>query len=97
MTFAIERITMDATSTATLDDVKAVLVATLGIADRADRITASSALFGGIPELDSMAVVELVVALEQRFGITVSDEDVTGEVFESLGSLTAFVESKLTQ
>ena len=87
---------MDATGTQTLDDVKAVLAATLGIEDRADRLTASTVLFGGLPELDSLAVVELVVALEQRFGIEISDEDVTGPVFETLGSLTALVESKLS-
>jgi len=86
---------MDATSTTTLDEVRAVLAATLGIEDRAERLTASTVLFGGLPELDSMAVVELVVSLEQHFGIAISDADVTGEVFETLGSLTALVESKL--
>ena len=85
---------MDLTST-TLDDVKAVVVSTLGIEDRADSLTAASPLLGAVPELDSMAVVELVVALETRFGFEVSDDDITGEVFETLGSLAAFVEARL--
>jgi acyl carrier protein len=42
-----------------------------------------------------MAVVELVAALEQRFDISIDDDDVTAEVFETLASLTALVESKL--
>jgi acyl carrier protein len=82
-------------SSIALDDVKAVLVETLGVEDRADSIDASTELFGNLPELDSMAVMELVFALEARFGIEVEGEDVSAEVFETLGSLTAFVESKL--
>jgi acyl carrier protein len=82
-------------STDVTGEVKAVLVETLGVEDRAATIDASTPLLGSLPELDSMAVLELVAALEQRFGITVDDDDVTAEVFESLGSLTAFVQEKL--
>ena len=42
-----------------------------------------------------MAVLELVLALEERFGITIEDEDVTADVFETLASLAAFVDAKL--
>jgi acyl carrier protein len=86
---------MDATHTTTLEDVKAVLVATLGIEDRAATLDASTLLFGSMPEFDSLAVVELVVALEQRFGITISEDEVSAEAFESLGSLAALVDGKI--
>ena len=82
-------------STDVTGDVKAVLVNTLGVEDRAATIDASTPLLGSLPELDSMAVLELVAALEQRFGITVDDDDVTAEIFETLGSLAAFVAEKL--
>lgn len=82
-------------STDVTGEVKAVLVETLGVEDREATIDASTPLLGSLPELDSMAVLELVAALEQRFGIAVDDDDVTAEVFESLGSLTAFVQEKL--
>ena len=85
---------MDLTSTATTEDVKSVVVEILGIEDRADSIDASTPLLGSLPELDSMAVVELVAALEARFGITIDDDDVTAEVFETLASLAELVESK---
>jgi acyl carrier protein len=85
---------MDLTSSILVDEVKTVLVDTLGIAERAATISAGTELLGNIPELDSMAVLELVAALEQAFGITVDDEDVTAEVFETLGSLATFVASK---
>lgn len=80
--------------TATLNEVKSVLVTSLGIEDRAASIDASTELFGGIPELDSLAVLELVTAIEDKFGITIEDEEFGGQIFETLGSLTEFVESK---
>ena len=81
-------------NTTTLDEVKAILVETLGIQDRKDSLDASTPLFGAMPELDSLAVLELVTALEHRFGITVDDEEFSGEIFESVGSLAEFVGSK---
>jgi acyl carrier protein len=74
-----------------VDSVKAVLVETLGLEGRADSITAETRLFGSLPELDSMAVLELIVVLEDRFGIVVEGDDVSAETFESLNSLTEFV------
>ena len=79
--------------TTTVDEVKAVVVETLGIADRADQIDPATPLLGTLPELDSMAVLQLILALEERFGITVEDEDVTAEAFETLERLTALVDA----
>jgi acyl carrier protein len=82
-------------NTSTLDDVKSVVIETLGIEeDRAASLDGSTELLGSLPELDSMAVVELVTVLEERFGFEVDDADITGEVFETLGSLAAFVEAR---
>jgi acyl carrier protein len=86
---------MELSTAVALDDVKAVVVETLGVEDRADSLDATTPLLGSLPELDSMAVLELVLELEQRFGIVVDGEDVTAEVFETLATLTAFVDSKL--
>lgn len=85
---------MDVNATLDIDAVKAVVVETLGVEDRADAIDASTRLFGALPELDSMAVLELVLELEQRFEIEIDGDDVTAEVFETLASLAAFVDSK---
>ena len=81
---------MESTATTT-EDVKAVLVSVLGIEDRAASIDVDTQLLGNLPELDSMAVLELVAAFEQRFGVTIDDDDVTAEAFDTLGSLTAMV------
>jgi acyl carrier protein len=79
----------------TIEGVKDVLVTTLGIQDRAAGLTRDSALFGVLPELDSLGVLEVVTVLESRFGITITDEEFSGEIFETLGTLGSFVEQKL--
>lgn len=75
--------------------VRDVLVRVLGIEDRASEIDASTPLLGELPELDSLAVVELAQALENAFGIVIDDDAFTGEVFATVGSLAAFVASEL--
>jgi acyl carrier protein len=42
-----------------------------------------------------MAVVTLIGALEEHFGIAIDDDDISGATFETLGSLSAFVDGKL--
>lgn len=79
----------------TIDDVKAVLVSVLGIEDRAATIGADTQLLGNLPELDSMAVLELIAALEERFGVSIDDDEVTAEVFDTLGTLAALVDEKV--
>ena len=71
---------MNPTSTTTIDDVKSVLAATLELpADRAQALDASSPLLGSLPELDSMAVLEVLSALEARFGVVIHDDEVTAQ------------------
>ena len=79
----------------TLDRLKGILRDTLHLGSRADALTASSPLLGAIPEFDSMAVVTVLTMIEDDFGIAVSDDEVSAEVFESLGSLVNFVDGKL--
>jgi len=80
---------------ATIDDMKAILRDTLQLGDRASNFDASTPLFGSLPELDSMAVVTLITAIEERFDIMVEDDEISAEVFETVGSLTDFVAGKL--
>ncbi len=78
-----------------LDEVKTILADVLALGDAKDDLTAASPLLGSIPELDSMAVVHLITALEEQFGITVDDDEISASTFETLGSLASFVEQKL--
>jgi len=81
-------------STPHLEAVKAVLVSSLGVEQRAHAIGAETQLLGSLPELDSMAVLVLVHDLEEAFGIVVEDEDLSADIFDTLGALAAFVDRK---
>jgi acyl carrier protein len=79
-----------------LEQVKNILADVLSLDDAAkNALNEHSALLGSIPELDSMAVVNLITALEEQFGISVDDDEISATTFETLGSLTAFVQQKL--
>ena len=79
----------------TLNGVRAVLTRSLQLGNRGGALERSTPLLGNLPELDSMAVVHVLAALEEQFGIIVEDDDVSGETFSTFGSLADFVESKL--
>jgi len=78
-----------------LDAVRAVLADVLGLADGGAGLAVDTPLIGALPELDSMAVVSVITTLEEHFGIVVDDEAIGVELFETLGSLTDFVDSRL--
>ena len=75
--------------------VRAVLHDVLGISeDRLALFDETTPLFGALPELDSMAVAGLLTELEDRLGIIIEDDDVDGEIFDTLGSLVRFATDK---
>ena len=78
-----------------LKEVNELLDDTLNLGGRAVDFTQATPLLGAVPELDSMAVVTLITALEQRFGILVDDDDIDGATFATVGALADFVRSKL--
>lgn len=71
-----------------LDDV-------LSLGGRGLQFSADTPLLGAIPELDSMAVVSLITAMEERLGLSIDDDEIDGDVFASVDSLTRFVAAKL--
>lgn len=79
----------------TIDTVRATLIETLELAQRPDALTPETPLFGAIPELDSFGVVQLVAAIEERFDITIEDDEFGPELFETVGSLADFVDAKI--
>lgn len=64
-------------------------------AARAATLTADTPLLGDMPEFDSMAVVSVVTMLEEQFELIIDDDELSAEVFASVGSLVEFVASKL--
>jgi acyl carrier protein len=80
----------------TVERLKAILRSALQLGERADALTPSSRLLGAIPEFDSMAVVSVLTMIEDEFGVTIADDEISAETFETLGSLTAFVDGKVS-
>lgn len=68
---------------------------TLNLEGRSAGFSDETPLLGAIPELDSMGVVSLLTAFEDRFGFAVEDDEIDGDVFRTFGTLLAFVEGKL--
>lgn len=79
----------------TYEQLKTILGTTLGIPTR--DMTLASPLLGNVPELDSMAVLGVITAIEERFAISVEDDEISARHFETVGTLTAFVQHKLSQ
>ena len=77
-------------------EVRSILQDTLQLGDRAARFRADTALLGSIPELDSMAVVTVINALEERFDFVVEDDEISAETFATFGSLVDFVQRKVS-
>lgn len=71
-----------------------ILADALGLGDRVKTFTEDTPLLGSVAELDSMAVVSVITALEEYYGFTVEDDEINAEVFETVGTLCEFVKQK---
>ena len=80
---------------ATYDEVKLLLAQVLQLGERAQRFDRSTPLMGSLPEFDSMMVIALITALEEHFDITIEDDEISADIFETVGNLCDFVEGKL--
>jgi acyl carrier protein len=77
---------------ATLQTVSEALSEVLG--DEPARYTPETELFGTLPELDSLALVELITVLEDRFDFEMDEDDITAEVFGTVSSLAAHIDER---
>ena len=78
----------------TAASVKEILIDVLQLSSDME-IDDETALLGSIPEFDSMAVVTVLTAIEETFGVEVEDDEISADVFENFGALCEFVEQKL--
>jgi acyl carrier protein len=77
------------------NDIKRILRDTLVLGDEVDSLEATSPLLGAIPELDSVGVISVLTALEEEYDIVVEDDEISAAVFNTLGTLTGFLEEKV--
>ena len=76
-------------------EVLVVLDEVLSLGGRARAFDRETPLLGAVAELDSMAVVTLITALEERFGMVIDDDEIDGSTFATVGSLVDFVDAKV--
>ncbi len=79
----------------TQQEVIRILDDVLSLGGRSSSFGRDTPLFGALPEFDSMAVVSLITSLEDRLGLTIDDDEMSGDIFATVGSLTDFVAAKL--
>jgi acyl carrier protein len=78
--------------TATRSRIKELIVASLNLEGLSPAgIGDQDPLFGEGLGLDSVDALELVVALEQEFGITIQSDEIDRSVFACVASLAEFV------
>ena len=80
-----------------LEEIKDILSSVLSLGERGNTLAADSALLGSLPELVSMAAVNLIAALEEHFGIAIDDDEINAEVFMTVGPLASFVCQKTNE
>jgi len=71
--------------------IRAMIVERLKLDVEADSIGDGEPLFGEGLDLDSIDALELVLALEQEFGVRVEDEEVAFKAMSSVDGLAEFL------
>lgn len=85
----------ETTMTDTDVTLRAILRDVLALdAGRTAALTPDTGLFGAMPELDSMAVANLLTEIEDRFDLVIDDDEIDGEMLETYGALLGFVVQK---
>ena len=79
----------------TQKQVLSILDQVLSLDGRSSAFDRSTPLLGAIPELDSMAVVSVITALEEQLGVIFDDDEIDGDTFATVGALTDLVAAKL--
>jgi exosortase A-associated hydrolase 2 len=78
-----------------LEEMRNLIRDALVLDEAADSLTETSQLLGAFRELDSVGLMSVVTAMEERYDIEVEDHEITPETFETLGSLTDFPDPPL--
>lgn len=78
----------------TEERVKKLLDECLHLEGRSSSWNKQTTLLGSLPELDSLAIVEVISGIEKEFQFAIEDDDINADVMATLGSLTTFIEQK---
>lgn len=59
----------------------------LNLQGAALNFTSDTKLRNSLPQLDSMAVVSIITAIEEKFGFEFPDDQLDGAIFDTVGTL----------
>lgn len=75
-----------------VDELKELIIKSLKLEDiNPGDIDPSAQLFGNGLGLDSIDALELLVAVEKKYGVRIPDEDVGKEAFSSINALSEYI------
>ena len=77
----------------TVNAVKEVITNSIGVDLSDGQSVENFQLVGNV--LDSMAVTNLIIAIEEHFGFTFEDEDLAVEAFDTVKKLAQLVDKKI--
>ena len=72
-----------------------ILRSNLQLGARADGMDRNTALMGSLPEFNSLTVVGLIADIEEQTGNAVDDDEISAEIFETVGTFADFIASKI--
>ena len=79
-----------------LEDI-VLRLAAVALNKHPDKITPDAPLFYNNEGFDSIAMVEFVLHLESKFGISIPDHDLDMDIFYSVNTVAAYINSRLIQ
>ena len=79
----------------TVNDLKELILKITQMKMSPDQISDNADLFNDCG-LDSTSVVDLVVGIEEEFGITIDEDELNVKLFQDLSELAGLIEAKQT-
>ena len=65
--------------------------------DESVPLTEDTYLMGNFAEFNSLTITTMIVEVEDTVGCAVDDDELSAEIFETVGTFTAFIQEKLDQ
>ena len=78
-----------------LEIAREILRSDLQLGARADAMDRGTTLMGSLPEFNSLTVVALITSIEEQLGCSVDDDEISADIFETVGTLADFIASKM--
>jgi acyl carrier protein len=75
-----------------IDLAKQILVSNLQLENV--QLTPETEVMGNFPQFNSLSIAGIVAAIEDELGCEIEDEEITAEIFATVGTLAEFIANK---